>query len=105
MLDNPEAVAALITAAGTVLAAVIAAVAAALIGKRILGREKLQADLDRAIKDIHFLLEVEKRHCEIRKEQGENNNFLTVRSYVTDQRGESWSGRFTPGREGKRVKA
>ena len=105
MLENPEVISAIITAVGAVVATVIASIVATVIGKKILGRAKLQSDLDRAIQDIHFLLEVEKRHCEMHTERGENSNLRTVRSYVKNSLNESWSGRFTPGREGRRVKA
>lgn len=104
MLDIPEVFAALVSSIGTVLAATIAAVAAGFIGKKVMGREKLEADLHRAIRDIHFLLEVEKRHCEIHRENSVGNNYRAVRSFVKRESNETWSGRFTPGREGRRVK-
>lgn len=104
MLNDPTVISAIINAAGTVSAALIASIIGGVIGKRFLDQKKIQSDLDRAIKDVQFLLEVEKRHCELHSERGDNSNLRTVRSYVKNQIGESWSGRFTPGREGRHVK-
>lgn len=104
MIESPEVISAIITATGAVVATIIASIAAAIIGKKVVDRERLQSDLNRAIQDVHFLLEVEKRHCEMHAEQGGNSSFRAVRAHVKNNRNESWSGRFTPGREGRHVK-
>lgn len=101
-MESPEVLAATIEGVCTVLAALIASIAAALIGKRFASREKLQEERDTAIKDIHFLLKVEQRHCELQKEGGGESNFRRVRDYVRDQNGLEWSKRFTPGRVNSR---
>ena len=95
---DPQVTAALINGVSTVVAAGIAAVAAAVIGKRFAAREKLQQNLDAAINDIHFLLAVEQRHCELHKGNSDESNFLRVRKHVEGQGKVSWSGLFTPGR-------
>lgn len=95
---SPEILASIISSGGTVFAALIAALAAALIGKRFLRQEKLKTDLDLAIQDIRYLLNVEQRHCELHKEQRGESNRQRVRDYVSKESDIVWSGRFTPGR-------
>ena len=104
MLNEVEIVSSLIGAGGAILATLIASLAGALIGKRFADQKKLKADLDRAIKDIHFLLKVEARHCELHAQNGGVKHLRNVRKYVKNEQDESWSGRFTPGREGRHVK-
>lgn len=89
--------AALISATGSIIAAALAALAAGLIGKQIAGRRKLAEKLDIAMKDLAFLLEVEAQHCEQNKTNGEGSQKLKMRD-AAREKGENWSGRFTPGR-------
>jgi hypothetical protein len=96
-VQHPEVVAAAITGACTVLAALIAGIAAAIIGKKFAARQKLQEEKETAIKDIHFLLEVEKEHCALHKENTDESNRQRVRERARIK-GYEWSGRFTPGR-------
>ena len=98
-----EITAALISSGGAILAALIASVAATLIGRKVLKNENLEKDLKAAIRDVHFLLEVERRHCEIHVARGDNPNLRIVRKYVLRELKMNWTGRFTPGREGRSV--
>ena len=97
-MQHPEVLAAIINGACTVLAAVIAAVAAALIGKKFASRDRLQAEKDAAIKDVHFLLKVEEFHCALHKDSIGESNQRRIREQVRAETGLEWSGRFTPGR-------
>jgi len=94
---DPQVSAAIITAVGSVLAAVIAAVAAIFVGRVFLSREKLKSQLDAAVADIAFLLKVEERHCELHQDSSGQSNKQRVRDHVQSA-GNKWSGRFTPGR-------
>lgn len=97
-MQEPEVLAAIISGASTILAAVIAAIAAAFIGKKFAAREKLQAERDSAIRDIHFLLKVEQFHCALHKQNTGESNQRRIRELVRTETGLEWSGRFTPGR-------
>ena len=96
-ISDPAVQASIISAIGGVVAAAIAAIAAAIIGKQIAGRKKLQAALTDAVTDIEFLLAVEQEHCNLHKEVSEESFKQRVRQTARDQ-GFDWSGRFTPGR-------
>lgn len=78
-------------------ATIIAAVTASLIGKKFDNQSRLKADLNDAIRDIHFLLEVERAHCRLHNEASGSSKQKTVRSEVKSK-GYVWSQRFTPGR-------
>lgn len=95
--SDPVVQSAGITAVGTILATLIAAVCASVIGKRISDREKLQENLDVAISDIAFLLDVENEHCKIHKEKTSQSSKIRIRQIAIDH-GLIWSGKFTPGR-------
>ena len=96
-ITAPSVQASIISALGGIVAAAIAAIAAAVIGKQISGRKKLQVALLDAVDDIEFLLAVEQEHCNLHKEVSEESFKQRVRQSVRDQ-GLEWSGRFTPGR-------
>ena len=96
-ITDPSVQASIISALGGIVAAAIAAIAAAVIGKQISGRKKLQVALLDAVDDIEFLLAVEQEHCNLHKEVSEESFKQRVRQSVRDQ-GLEWSGRFTPGR-------
>ena len=96
-ITDPSVQASIISALGGIVAAAIAAIAAAVIGKQISGRKKLQVALLDAVDDIEFLLAVEQEHCNLHKEGSEESFKQRVRQSVRDQ-GLEWSGRFTPGR-------
>ena len=98
MMNDPQIVSAMISAFATIMAALIAAGIAAYFGKRIAGREKAEAERDAAIQDIHFLLAVEDRHCELHRESDRESNKIRARKHVTENTSLRWSGRFTPGR-------
>jgi hypothetical protein len=83
--------AALISSAGSIVAALIAAIAAAVIGKQYANRQHLQEKIALLLKDINFLLEVEEQYCpEIGRKR-------VIRDKVREK-GFTWSGKFTPGR-------
>jgi hypothetical protein len=71
--------------------------AAWLIGRKVSQRQKLEEDLDRAVRDIHFLLAVEEAHCARNKTAGNESFKLRTRSAVKETSGTEFSGRFTPG--------
>lgn len=96
--ENPEVVAAIIGAAGTIIAAVFASVAAWLLGRQIAQRQRLESKLKEAQGDLAFLLEVEARHCAANKLSGGRSNKIIVRKEVWDETGLAWSGKNTPGR-------
>jgi len=99
---DPAVQSAIISSVGNVLAAVIAAICAAVIGYQISGRRRLQENLNLAIGDIAYLLEVEKIHCQMQVEHHGTSMKNTVRKRVTEA-GELWSGKFTPGRSAARA--
>lgn len=94
---DPAVQSALIQAVGGILAAVVAAIAAAVIGRQIAGRKRLQVALQASVSDIQFLLAVESAHCEMHKEVSEESFKQRIRQVARDQ-GFEWSGKFTPGR-------
>lgn len=95
--SDPAVQAAVINAAGTILATLIAAISASVIGKFIADRDKLKDNLNLAINDIAFLLAVEDEHCKVHRENTNQSSKLRIRQFATD-RGLTWSGKFTPGR-------
>jgi hypothetical protein len=94
---DPAVQAAVIQAIGAVIATSIAALSAAILGRQIAARRRLEEKLQMAQGDVCFLLEVEKTHCRLHQEKGKESNKLRVRKEV-QQRGYVWSGRFTPSR-------
>ena len=94
---DPQVIAAIVTAVGSIAAAIIAAVAAVFVGRVFLSREKLKGQLDAAVDDIAFLLKVEERHCKLHQQSSGQSNKHRVREQVLSGGGK-WSGRFTPGR-------
>ena len=93
---DPSVQAAIISAAGTLLSAIVAAVCATIVGQKIAGRKKLVDKLERAYGDIDFLLEVEAQHCAMHIDHGLESNKRRVRTRASEE-GYSWSGRNTPG--------
>ncbi|GMG94733.1 hypothetical protein ACUXAV_004990 [Cupriavidus metallidurans] len=96
-LEDPAVQAAIISAVGSILTSAIAALCAAIIGRQISGRKRLQDKLLVAQDDIEFLLQVEKAHCVIHKERDQSSNKLIVRNAVRDK-GFEYSGKFSPGK-------
>jgi len=95
--SDPAIIAALIQSIGTLLSAIIAASCAAVIGKIILNRKRLQTDLMSAVEDIAYLLEVESQHCKIHSLASGSSCKQTVRELARES-GYIWSGKLTPGR-------
>lgn len=96
-ITDPSVQASVISAVGGILSALIASLAAALVGRQIAGRKRLQAALQLAVADVQFLLAVEHEHCEMHREFSEETFKQRVRQLARDK-GHEWSGRFTPGR-------
>lgn len=88
---------AIISGTFTLLSALIAATAAGLLGKYIANRQALQDDLQIAIGDIDFLLQVERLHCDFNKKTFDESRKILVRRELRNS-GISFSGKFTPGR-------
>ena len=94
---NPEIQAAFITGSFGVIATVIGAVVALVISRKISKRQKLEEDLKEAVADIGFLLAVEEAHCEKHREADGESYKNRTRQAVRDDKGLSFSSRFTPG--------
>lgn len=94
---DPGVQSSVISAIGSLGAAIIASICAAVIGKRFDNQKKLKEKLALATGDIAFLLAVEGKHCEIHSAMDEMSYKRTVRSAVRES-GHIWSGKFTPGR-------
>jgi hypothetical protein len=94
---DSQIISSLIIGSSTILATILGALTALLIGRKISKRQKLQEDLNQAVRDIHFLLAVEEAHCE-RNKARENESFkVRTRSATCEKLGSDFSGRFTPG--------
>jgi hypothetical protein len=87
----------IISTVGGIMASIIAATCAALIGRFIAKRRRLQENLVIAQRDIAFLLKVEALHCQLHRERDGKSLKLTVRAHVKEQDGLVFSGKFTPG--------
>ena len=96
-INDPAFQSSVVSAVGAILSALIAALCATIIGRQIADRRKLQAALQCAVGDIHFLLAVESAHCDRHKEFTEESFKQRIRQVARDQ-GFEWSGRYTPGR-------
>jgi hypothetical protein len=94
---SPEIQTAFITGSFGVIATVIGAVVALVISRKISKRQKLEDDLKEAVSDIGFLLAVEGAHCERHRETDGESYKNQTRQLVRDDKGLSFSGRFTPG--------
>tara|TARA_R110001583_G_scaffold174017_10_gene328276 strand:+ start:1056 stop:1385 length:330 start_codon:yes stop_codon:yes gene_type:complete len=88
-----EFVVAIITSSGAVLSALVIAIAGLIAAKRVISRKKLRTDLITAMKDIQFLLELEKAHNEINiTVQGKCNKNI-VREAVRKEKSLDLSGK------------
>lgn len=97
--NDPAVQSSLIGAVGSFVTGTMAAICAAVIGKQIAGRRRLQDKLDVALTDIAFLLKVEELHCAHRQSETDGPSpKLAVRKEVREKFGIVFSGRFTPGR-------
>lgn len=92
---DPQIISSIIIGSSTILATVLGAGTAWLIGRKISRRQKLQDDLDRAVRDIHFLLAVEEAHCARNKADGNDSFKLRTRNAVRESSDADFSGRFT----------
>jgi len=94
---DPAIQSATIQTIGSAVSTLIAAICAAVIGKQIAGRKRLQEKLADSHRDIDFLLAVEAEHCQKHIDNGTESNKIRVRNQVREK-GLTWSGRHTPGR-------
>jgi len=91
---EPQVVASMITGVATVIATVIAAITASVIGKNVRKNNDIKDELNTAIKDIKFLLLVEKEHCLNNKENDIDSRKNVVRDIVRNGIGMKFSGQF-----------
>ena len=96
-MNDPQIISAIIQSLGGIVSALVAASAASINGKKFLKQEKLKKDIQIATKDIEFLLEIEKMHCDAHNANHGTSNKNSFRDQVREN-GFAWSGRFTPGR-------
>lgn len=88
-----EIIVAIITTSGAVLAALIVAAAGLMAAKRVVSRKKIKIDLVTALKDIQFLLELEKAHNEINITVHDKCNKNIVREAVRNEKSLDLSGK------------
>ena len=94
---DPQIVSSLVVGASTIAATILGSITALIVGRKITQRQRLQEDLNQAVRDIHFLMAVEEAHCE-RNRSREGESFkLRTRAAVRETLGGDFSGRFTPG--------
>lgn len=67
-------------------------------GRRAGKVQDLEEDLARAKKDIEFLLEAERIHCEMHRQTVGKPHKNLIRAEILRTGRFTWSGRFTPGR-------
>lgn len=97
MSTHPEITAAMITAIGSIMAALIISAGAWITGRIVMDRRKLMADYNRARGDIAFLLAVEEAHCQKLKDETGESHRMRIRSQVKTESGLDWSGQHTAG--------
>jgi hypothetical protein len=85
MLNDPTIIAASIAAVAAVAAALLSGITQHLFRKRQADQDSLRTELDAAVRDIHFLLEVEAHHCQSNKQRGDDSNKLRIRDRVQAQ--------------------
>jgi hypothetical protein len=81
----------------TIAATILGSVTALLIGRKIARRQKLEEDLNQAVRDIRFHLAFEGAHCERNKARDNESFKKRTRSAVREAVGANFSGQFTPG--------
>lgn len=89
---------AIINTAGPVFAALLGGFAAWLARRMNSRRKEIIADLQVAVDDIQFLLEVERIYGEELKFHADSSMRNSIRERVRTEKGFKWSGRYTPGR-------
>ena len=94
-MPDPTVSAAWIQGGCAVVASGFAASDASLIGKRFSDRKKIEDRLKVARQDILFMLEVEKKHCNIHSDSTNTSLKNTVRDEVRES-GFTWSGKLVP---------
>lgn len=88
---------AVIQAGGLIVSALITALAASLVGRKFANQQALKLLAEEKQQDIEFLLQVEKQHCELhRNESGQSNRNIIREQARSD--GFVWSGKNTSGR-------
>jgi hypothetical protein len=99
MSTHPEIAAAMITAMGSILAALIISAGAWITGRIIVDRRRLLNDYNRARADVAFLMAVEDAHCQKLKDETGESHRMRIRSLVKTEKGLDWSGQHTPGQK------
>lgn len=94
---DSQIISSIIIGSCTITATVLGSNTALLVSRKISLRQKLQEDLNQAVRDIHFLMTVEEAHCERNKSRDGESFKLRTRSAVREKSGADFSGRFTPG--------
>jgi len=94
---DPQVTSSLIMGGSTIAATILGSATALLIARKIAQRQKLEKDLNQAVRDIRFLLAVEEAHCDRNKVRDNESFKLRTRSAVREAIGADFSGRFTPG--------
>ena len=93
---DPQIVSSLIIGTSTITATILASITALIVGRKISQRQRIQEDLNQAVRDIHFLMAVEEAHCD-RNRSREGESFkLRTRAAVREKLGGDFSGKFTP---------
>lgn len=99
MNTNPEITAAMITAAGTIIASLLLALGAWITGRVVLDRRRPLYDYNLARANLAFLMAVEEAHCQKLKEETGESHRMRIRSQVKTETGLDWSGQHTPGQK------
>ena len=94
---DPQIISSVIIASGTIVATILGSITALIVGRKVSQRQRLQQDLNQAVRDIHFLMAVEEAHCERNKTREGESFKLRTRATVREKLGGDFSGKFTPG--------
>lgn len=97
MTMDSQIISSIITGSSTVIATILGSITALVVGRKIARRQELEEELDRAVRDIHFLMAVEEQHCERNKSDSGESFKLRTRTAVREKTALDFSGRFTPG--------
>lgn len=98
---SDEVFSAFIHAGALIVSALVTALAASLIGRRFYNQQRLRSLVEQKQQDIDFLLQVERRHCELHQVASGQSNKRKIRDDVRDD-GFVWSGKNTTGRASNR---
>ena len=94
---DPQITSSLLLGTSTIVATILGSLTALLIGRKLSKKQKLREDLNLAVRDIHFLLQVEEEHCERNRVRDGETFKLRTRGAIREKFGTEFSGKFTPG--------